>query len=132
MAWCPRWICGLYKSAIVVGKIKKTSLNKVFITTDDLPSSGLEVSGGAKLDLEDGDYGLAVVSCQNVGSPIDLSKLELTAFFSFMDPDNPKVPMSHKTALDKFNVLFKNFAQKDDAGKKEELSAAYGRYTPGA
>jgi hypothetical protein len=132
MPWCPRWICGLYKSAIVVGKIKKTSLNKVFITTDDLPSSGLEVSGGAKLDLEDGDYGLAVVSCQNVGSPIDLSKLELIAFFSFMDPVNPQNPMPYKTALDKFNILFKNFVQKDDAGRREELSATYGEYSPGA
>jgi|GEM_PF-4154395 len=125
MSWCPRWICGLYNCAIVVGKIKRMPTGKVSISTDDLPSSSLEVMEYPKLNLTNGDYGLAVVSCQNVGPDIDLSKLELIAFFSFMDPDNPKVPMSHKTALDKFNILFKNFVQKDDAGKKEELSAAY-------
>lgn len=143
MPRCSWWICGLYSNGMVVGRISKTSEGKAFLTTGELQASdpGLEVHIGSNQNIEDGDYGLAVVSCANTivngaytnngaglsSDDIDLSKLELIAFFSFMDPDESKKdPMAPETAIKHFNALFKKFVEKDSDGQKKELLYAYG------
>lgn len=143
MPWCGYWICGLYSNGMVVGRINKTSEGKAFLTTDKLQASeGLEVRITSKLDLIDGDYGLAVVSCANTvvnGSysnnsvapsslsetDIDLSKLEVIAFFSYMDEKGNR--RSSETATEYFNGLFETFVKKDSDGKSRELLHTYGK-----
>ncbi|MDH4081819.1 MAG: hypothetical protein OEU68_18645 [Nitrospira sp.] len=135
---CPWWICGLKNSGMVVCTIKRSKVGKVLLTIDgQQDSQGVEVTQAAHLRIfEEGeeDYGLAIVSCVKVlsddGKPrseesIDLSKLEMTAFFSFMDPNNPSVRMSPEIALWHFNTRFKKFADKDAKGRARELWLAY-------
>ncbi|NGZ95953.1 MAG: hypothetical protein CV089_07455 [Nitrospira sp. WS110] len=135
---CPWWICGLKNSGMVVCTIKRSKEGKVLLTIDgQQDSQGVEVIHAAHLRiLEEGekDYGLAMVSCAKVlgddskskaEENIDLSKLEMTAFFSFMDPNNPSVRMSPEVALWHFNTRFKKFADKDAKGRARELWLAY-------
>ncbi len=135
---CPWWICGLKNSGMVVCTIKLSKEGKVLLTIDgQQDSQGVEVTQAAHLRIfEEGekDYGLAIVSCAKVlgddSNPrseesIDLSKLEMTAFFSFMDPNNPKVRMSPEIAVWHFNTRFKKFADKDEKDRARELLFAY-------
>lgn len=118
---------------MVVGSISRTSPDRVLVSTDE-PSStdmGLEVRIAPTLHIKDRDYGLAVVSCRNVVDPLhssetlDLSKLELIAFFSFMDPTDPTVPMSSEIATWHFNTLFKRFVKKSNPDRIKELLHSY-------
>ncbi len=138
---CSWWICGLKNSGMVVCTIKRSKEGKVLLTIDgQQDSEGVEVTQAAHLHIlekDEKDYGLAIVSCAKVladdiyprsEESIDLSKLELTAFFSFMDPNNPTVRMSPEVALWHFNTRFKKFADKDEMGRASELWFEYEKY----
>ncbi|NGZ10953.1 MAG: hypothetical protein CV088_16480 [Nitrospira sp. LK70] len=148
---CPYWICGLESPALVLGRIRKRSPDKVFLTTGEPHASkGLVLKIAKTLEIEKEDYGLAVVSCastikekdqkdlmndgnlpkedKDIDKLVDLSKLEVIAFFSFLDPNNPSVRMSAEIALWQFNTLFKNFLNKDELGRKREIWDEWAEY----
>ena len=143
---CSYWICGLSNSGMAVCTIEKLTDKKVRLTTDEHQGSvkGLEVRIASgletleKLKKGEQDYGLVIVSCVNVIDRqylrngvdmaklierVDLSKLEVTAFLSFMY--EPKVPMPPEVALWYFNTRFKNFVNKTPIGRKKELLDEY-------
>ncbi|MBX3335886.1 MAG: hypothetical protein KF876_17275 [Nitrospira sp.] len=138
---CPWWICGLKNSGMAVCTIKRSKEGSVLLTIDGQhDSEGVEVSRAAHLHIlekDEEDYGLAIVSCAKVLAAdtkpksernVDLSKLELTAFFSFMDPNDPTTRMSPEVALWTYNSRFKKFVNKDEKGRARELWLGYLKY----
>jgi hypothetical protein len=126
---------------MAVCTIKRSKEGAVLLTIDGRPDSeSVEVSRAPHLHIlekEKQDYGLAIVSCAKVltgdtkpksEKSVDLSKLELTAFFSFMDPNDPTARMSPEIALWQFNTRFKKFANKDAKGRARELWLGYVKY----
>ncbi len=138
---CSWWICGLKNSGMAVCTIKRSKEGAILLNIDGRPDSeGVEVSRAPHLHIleqEKEDYGLAIVSCAKVlptdtkpksEKSVDLYKLELTAFFSFMDPNDSTARMSPEIALWQYNTRFKKFASKDAKGRARELWLGYMKY----
>lgn len=154
---CPYWICGLESPAIVVGHVRKRSSGKVFLTTGEPHASkGIVLKIASTIKIAKDEYGLVVVSCSNTVKEeqkkelmkleksinqqsekildsklekiIDLSKLEVIAFFSFLDPSDSNVRMSSEIGLWHYKNLFKQFINKDEHAQRRELWSEYSRH----
>ncbi len=142
---CSHLICGLTRFSIVLGNIRQISPDKVCLTTDKLQDGeGLELRIAKDLEIKKKDYGLAIVSCKKVVpeyhqrnadgisklkvDDIDLSRLELVDFFSFMalmTSRNRRVRLSPEIVLTAYNSLFEEFVKKPDIDKKKDLLDPY-------